>query len=149
MPTNLTQATIGTTASIIAASSQPPFFDALIRESAQWIAERDWDGFATLTFESEVDEIAAAREFEKYVRRLEQRSGGSVSYFAVAAKSPVFARVHVHAVMGFKRLPPAIAVRKAWHAGLVKINRYEAGRGGNRYIASHVGIPEAEVLLRP
>jgi hypothetical protein len=138
-----------TVAEPIGSDSQPPLRDALIRESARWIAERRWHTFATLTFETEVDEPTAAKEFERYVRRLEQRSLGWVSYFAVAAKSPAFGRVHLHAVLGFRRQPSAIAYRTAWLAGLAKINRYDEGRGGHQYIASHVPIPEAEILLRP
>jgi hypothetical protein len=133
----------------IARCSQPPFRHALIHDSARWIADRRWDAFATLTFENEVDEPTAAREFERYVRRLEQRSLGRVRYFAVAAKSPAFGRVHVHAVIGFRRQPSASARRRAWLAGIATIERFEAGRGGDRYIASHVPIPGAEVLFRP
>ncbi|WP_310571407.1 hypothetical protein [Gemmatimonas sp.] len=133
----------------IGSDNQRPLRRALIRESARWIAQRRWHTFATLTFETEVDEPAAAKEFERYVRRLEQRSLGRVSYFAVAAKSPVFGRVHLHAVLGFTRQPPAIAYRKAWLAGLAKINCYEEERGGYQYIATHVTIPGAEILLCP
>ena len=133
----------------IGSDSQPPLRDALVQESVRWIADRSWHTFATLTFETEVDEPAAAKEFERYVRRMEQRSLGRVSYFAVAAKSPIFGRVHVHAVLAFRRHPTAIARRKAWLAGWAKFNRYDEGRGGHQYIASHVPIPGAEIMLRP
>ena len=145
MPTNQTTVI----ARPIGRDGQPPLRDTLVRESARWIAERRWQVFATLTFESEVDEPSAATEFERYVRRMEQRSLGRVSYFAVAAKSPVFGRVHVHAVMGFRRRPPAMAYRKAWLAGLAKVNQYDERLGGHHYIANHVPIPGAEILLRP
>ena len=114
-----------------------------------WRGYGPWPGFRGSVVAGLGCSVTALREFGRYVRRLEQRSRGRVRYFAVAAKSPVSGRVHVHAVMGFASRLPIAACGGAWRAGHSKVTRYDGGLGGGGYIARHLGIEGAEVDLRP
>jgi len=105
--------------------------------------------YCTLTFRFEVTEVDAADEFERgYIQRLQQRSQGLVTYFAVAAKNWTEGRVHVHALLSFVCPLNLAGARNAWKAGQAKVDQYDSRRGARVYIARHVALPDAETMVR-
>ena len=115
----------------------------------RFIADARWDLYCTLTFRFEVSEADAVKEFERgYIQRLQQRSQGRVTYFAVAAKNWSEGRVHVHALLRFFRPLAQSASRAAWRAGHADVEPFDPRRGAGGYIARHVALPDAEPMVR-
>jgi len=107
------------------------------------------DLYCTLTFRFEVSEAEAVTEFEqKYIQRLQQRSQGRVTYFAVAAKNWTEGRVHVHALLRFVQPLAPSASKAAWKAGQAKVDPFDPRRGAGGYIARHVALPDSESMVR-
>lgn len=115
----------------------------------QFIRNARWDSFCTLTFRFEVSESEAVIEFERrFIQRLQQRSQGRVSYFAVAARNWSHGRVHVHALLRFVCALAPAASEAAWKAGLARIYPFDPQRGAGGYIARHIALPDAETMVR-
>jgi len=115
----------------------------------QYIAEREWDYFCTLTFRFEVTEVEAVREFEqRFIQRSQQRSQGRVDYFAVAARNFSEGRVHVHALLKFVRPLASASTANAWVAGQANVRSFHRRGGAAGYIAQHIALPTAETMVR-
>jgi hypothetical protein len=108
-----------------------------------------WDHYGTFTFRFKVSEAEAVIEFERrYIQRLQQRSQGRVTYYAVAAKNWTEGRVHVHALLRFVRPVALSASKDAWKAGQAKVDLFDPLRGAGAYVARHVALPDAETMWR-
>ena len=104
----------------------------------EWLAEKEWDHFATLTFTHPNSSWAARREFRRWIRRLEQRAQRRVSWFFVAEKGAA-ETLHLHAlVCGTRRLPDSM-LADAWSNGRCDVSAYDRQRGAAHYLAKQIG----------
>jgi|GEM_PF-3360272 len=132
-----------------AESRETARLQGMVRGMADFMRTKRWDLFGTFTFRFEVDELTAVQEFERvYVPRLQQRSQGKVTYAGTAARAPFGRKVHVHALLRLARPLTTREAEAAWRAGQTAVRRFDEARDANGYVAQHVAIPNAEVLLR-
>lgn len=115
----------------------------LPREWGYWLSQFKWDYFASLTFAKEPTVPNARRQFSRWIRRLEQRAGCGVYWFA-AIEVGVNERVHIHAIVGsaFRLFPSEL--EDAWRSwGLADVSRFHREEGADYYVTKFVALPNA------
>ena len=114
----------------------------------EWLAEKDWDHFATLTFTHPNSSWAARREIRRWIRRLEQRAQCRVDWFFVAEKGAA-GTLHLHALVGGTSGLPDSMLVEAWRNGRGDVSTYDRQRGAAHYIAKQIGGRVIDYDLRP
>ena len=97
-----------------------------------------WSHFGTLTFRQERSQQSAVRDFRRWVRRVEQRSGGRVDWM-FAVEPTYTGAAHVHCLLNTTKETTVEKLRDAWQAGFSKIVRYDRARGARHYLMKNVG----------
>ncbi len=110
---------------------------------ASWLRTFEWHHYATLTFKRPVTCGAAAAFFRRWIRRLEQRAGRRVDWFAVVELSRA-GDVHLHALVGRTGDVTPKKLGAAWSWGWTRITRYDARRGAAAYACKHLASPSVE-----
>lgn len=117
--------------------------DREVRGWAQYLDRYSWDAFASLTFAQPRSPDGARRQFERWIRRVEQRVQDRVDWFLVVESSPAGV-VHVHALCGARSRPDAREFQEAWTFGRAEVEAYDPGRGARFYLSRK--IPTERVL---
>ena len=110
---------------------------------ASWLRTFEWHHYATLTFKRPVTCGAAAAFFRRWIRRLEQRAGRRVDWFAVVELSRA-GDVHLHALVGRTGDVTPKKLGAAWSWGWTRIARYDPRRGATAYACKHLATPSGE-----
>jgi hypothetical protein len=107
----------------------------LTSEFGDWLGKWNWTHFATLTFALSATEGSGRAQFLRWIRRLQQRSGGPVGWF-YAFERGLGGSLHLHALL--EAPLPAKAAQAAWSAGRAEVVPYDRDRGARYYIAKDI-----------
>jgi hypothetical protein len=112
----------------------------LVRAGAEWISQRSWHAFATLTFARPVSQLSAWRALDAWLRWLSRSYGGHVG-FAWGGEPGDQARRHFHCLLCLPREPldgEVLALSSSWGVnGSALIDRYDPARDGAAYALRH------------
>ena len=123
----------------------------LPREWGHLLSQFKWDYFASLTFAKEPTVPNARCQFDRWIRRLEQRAQNGVYWF-VAIEVGVNERVHIHALVGDACWLFPSELEDAWQRwGLADVSRFHRDEGADYYVTKSVALPNAyyDVSKRP
>jgi hypothetical protein len=98
----------------------------------------EWGVFVTLTFAQARSVESARRCFDRWLRRLEQRSQTRVEWF-LAIESSSAGVVHLHALCNGGPNLTAGAYRDAWPFGRASVARYDPRKGARYYLVKEMG----------
>lgn len=118
----------------------------LATEFGDWLGQWNWTHFATLTFRYPASEASGRAQFLRWIRRLQQRSGGPVGWF-YAFERGLGGSLHLHALVE-AHLPPK-AVQATWSGGRAEVVPYDRDRGARYYIAKDIWASGLEYDFEP
>lgn len=113
------------------------------REWGAFLDRSEWSYFSTLTFKRSTTGEYAARQFLRWIRRLETVGRSRVDWVYFVERSPA-GTVHLHAL---SRAPVGLTTDELdfqWTAGWSDHSKYERCRGAASYIAKELGTARLE-----
>ena len=121
----------------------------LAEHYAHWMRSRDWDHFATLTFNS----IVSSRTAEQYVtnsfiRNLERSMQRRVDYYGSIEVGRENERPHVHILLAGTAHIATEDIAARWLRGRSKVEAFDANRAGVWYVGKDLGDEKTVLLLR-
>ena len=111
----------------------------------EWLESLPWNHFATLTFKYDTSSDAAVREFNRWVRRLEQRAQGRLGYFRVI-EAGSGRLLYLHVLIGGTQGLGVSSVKASWQNGMSEVVVYKPHGGATRYVCK--GLETGEYDLR-
>lgn len=117
----------------------------LVPYFAEWLSRYRWDHCVTLTTRNPCSEETLRRRFERqFVRRLEGRTGGFVSWFW-AAERTYFGHSHIHALVGGTVALRGSDVARAWKGGFSRCGVLRSRDCAIAYVVKEIGNVSASV----
>ena len=100
----------------------------------------DFDHFATLTFDEEVDGDFAIREVKRWIRRVEKLGNGKAWWVATAEVGDQ-GRLHAHVLTANTAGLPNFSLAAKWHLGRPDIEPCRNSQNAASYITKYAGTP--------
>jgi hypothetical protein len=119
------------------------------RAWAEWLAQRDWHHYVSVSLPEGCSGQSAWRAFLGGVRRLESYGCRRINWLCAVEHGPSGQLPHFDAlVSGTGRLDVA-EVHRAWRrfSRIVHVRRYDAARGAVGYIAKEAGLEYGDIRL--
>jgi hypothetical protein len=104
---------------------------------AEFIRDRDWDHYCTLTTRVPVSSAALRKQFDRWISKL-ARLARRQPYFVVFVESSPTGRNHIHALLGGTGGVPIELLDKAWDGGFSRIAVYNPAGGAAGYVSKFV-----------
>jgi hypothetical protein len=113
-----------------------------------WMKDYEWSHKIDLTFRYDAGLNTAEREFNAFVRRLEQHVRHAVYFFASIELGTAHGRAHIHAILSNTETVSAETIRSMWKVGRSEAAIYDSRRGAIRYAAKDLVRADASLLIR-
>jgi hypothetical protein len=115
----------------------------------RWQAENPPDHVVTLTYAKVPDHLQdVLKDFDRYIRWLEQAVGRKVGFFGAIERGERNARFHVHGGLRGTSQATLESVRLAWPHGFSSVDVFRPSSGGLEYIAKTLASGSGILLLR-
>lgn len=119
---------------------------AIRRAWGEWLESLPWGHFVTLTFKYDTSSDAAVREFNRWVRRLEQRAQGPLGYFRVIEEG-IGGLHHLHVLIGGTQSIGVSSVKASWPNGMSEVVVYKPHGGAARYVSKSLETGDYDLRL--
>jgi hypothetical protein len=107
-----------------------------------WLGERDWHHFITLTFKYEASIAHAEGQLKRWIRKVQQRAQHDVEWFC-AGEYGSGGLVHLHALTAGTEKLTGQALVESWPVGRAQAHVYDRSRGAARYITKGFDYEDA------
>ena len=116
---------------------------------ADWMMGREWDHFATLTFNAELSPRSAEQYIgNTFIRHLERVCQQRVDFYGSVELGAINGRPHVHLLLAGTKALAADTIRGSWRRGWASVARYDPTRNGVWYSGKSLGNENSVLLLR-
>ena len=116
--------------------------DAIVRGWRDFLGRFEWAYALTLTTGSPCSKEAMAKEFGRFIRRLERVGQQGLRWF-YAVETTHAGHYHLHALLGDTAQTSPARLRHFWKFGFTKILPVHEPQGAIAYAVKSLGSPEA------